>query len=363
MGTIDTYMGPIDTNEFIDKAREAGIPDIGICQAGTVPASLQDYYASYLQQGRHAQMHYLENHLEKRLDPRLLMDNAHSIIAAVFPYFPRREWNTNPHIALYAQGKDYHKVVKEKLFSLAQQLLPQSNRCFCDTAPVFEKYWAVQCGLGHIGRNTLLLHPRLGSFCFIGIILTEARFSHYHQPLPHSTPIFRFPEGHPCHDCTRCIQACPGKALDAGGPDAGMGLDARRCFSYLTIEHKGPRPPIPSRYWYGCDICQNVCPANRFLWPNRDRADEDGKQTAPSSGHTTESSPDCSPEISPDCPSEIPTIEEFQASEATLHLRPETIRNMEKQEFRKVFKDSAMERAGIEGLKMNVEAWEEGHLP
>lgn len=339
-------MGFIDTNEFIVKAREAGIPDLGICQAEAVPAFLRDYYASYLQQGRHAQMHYLENHLDKRLDPRLLMDNAHSIIAAVFPYFPRREWSTNPHIALYAQGKDYHKVVKEKLFSLAQQLLPHANRYFCDTAPVFEKYWAVQCGLGHIGRNTLLLHPQLGSFCFIGIILTEARFSHYHQPLPHSTPIFRFPEGHPCHNCTRCIQACPGKALDAGmGLDTGMGLDARRCFSYLTIEHKGPRPPIPSRYWYGCDICQNVCPANRFLWPNREIADEAGDLTGSLTNFPT------------DFPTDYPTSEEFQATQDTLNLSPETIKNMEKPEFRKVFKDSAMERAGIEGLKMNVEAW------
>ena len=163
-----------------------GIGDIGIVPAQTVSEDQILYWQYYLRQGYQAGMGYLERNIDKRADPKTLLPGANSLIVAIIPYHPPAGTATNPHIALYAQGKDYHKVVKDKLFLLASLLPPSPFRAFCDTAPLLEKYWAWRAGLGYIGRNTLLIHPRFGSFCFIGIMLTRHRFDQYDQALPDS---------------------------------------------------------------------------------------------------------------------------------------------------------------------------------
>ncbi len=287
-----------------ERARKLQIDRIGIAAVKPVEASAQDTFLRYLAQGRQAQMHYLERHLEKRFDPVLLLPDARSMVVILCSYAQAEDTPRHPHISLYAQGKDYHLYVKEKLNALAELLPPGSFRCFCDTAPVLEKYWAEQAGLGVIGRNSLLLNPDFGSYCFIGILLTQAVFDRYDKPL-YENPDF----AHPCTDCRRCEEACPAGTLQNG-------LDANRCLSYLTIEHKGERPPLPAPGWFGCDRCQKACPANRAV-------------ALP--GHT-----------------------EFRASENLLALTEDSILNMAQDEFERQFGDSPLARAGLEGLQKNI---------
>lgn len=348
----------IDSKEFKAKAAELGIAATGIVRAAAVEAADLAALRLYLKQGRQGSMSYLENHLEKRSDPRLLEKDAESIIVILVPYKPLPQWKTHSGFALYAQGKDYHKVVKKKLDALAALISPAPCRCFCDTAPILEKYWARQAGLGYIGRNTLLIHPVFGSWCFIGAILTRAEFSEYDAPLPHSeypdsyrppTPEDFLPSSqvfpaenvsdHPCLSCRRCIDICPGNALfrpsepsdaspsscqNPSGETAGAdtGLDARRCFSYLTIENKGECPPVLSRYWYGCDLCQSVCPANANAAIRPDPA--------------------------------------FEACQELLSLDPDKIERMQEDQFDRLFAGSAVRRTGLSGLKRNIRAWKEG---
>lgn len=308
-----------------DSAREIGFDAVGIIP--TEPASEEQIKAfeAYLANGRQAGMHYLENHCGKRYDPRLLLPGARSIVVVLYGYAPRPEWPVNRHISLYAQGEDYHKTIKDKLFLLSRSIPSGSFRCFCDTAPILEKYWAAKAGLGFIGRNTLLIHPELGSYCFIGIILCQAEFDRYS---PGKDPSDLYPgKGngkHPCNHCRLCIAACPGKAL---GNNPEGSLDARQCFSYLTIENKGERPSIPTPYWFGCDICQQVCPANR-------------NAMCSSPGH-----------------------KEFRATEPILELDAENLFQMENGDFEKLFKDSPLTRTGLEGLRKNILAGEKDAPP
>ncbi len=340
--------GKIHAAAFKDYARRMqGVGDIGIIHPETLSPKQIDYWRQYLAQGHHAGMRYLEQNIDKRSNPRDLLPEAQSLIVILCPYYPPKNTENNPHIALYAQGKDYHKVIKNKLFLLASCLPAASFRAFCDTAPLLEKHWAWRAGLGYIGRNTLLIHPKFGSFCFIGILLTQHRFDHYDQALPDSgkpthtiqnltlvEPSATHDEcqtatsipplsSHPCTNCSRCLQACPGHAL-------GDNLDARRCFSYLTIENKGNRPPIATPYWFGCDICQTVCPANQQIH-------QDEKYTKRIFDPA------------------------FFPSPALISLSPTDIYQMGKEDFEEIFKDSALQRAGLDGLRKNIEAWREAH--
>lgn len=294
----------IRSSDLKRKAGELQIDRIGITPAGRVGPAVKSTFLDYIEQGRQAQMHYLERHLEKRFDPTLLLPGAKSIVVILCSYAQEQKTPHNPNISLYAQGKDYHLYVKAKLNALAELLPTGSFRCFCDTAPVLEKYWAEQAGLGFIGKNSLLLNPNFGSYCFIGILLTQMVFDVYDQPLRETAVV-----PHPCTDCNRCVEACPAGALQNG-------LDARRCLSYLTIEHKGERPPLSASGWFGCDLCQKVCPANRHI-------------ALP--GHT-----------------------EFRASDTLLALTEERILAMEQEEFERTFVHSAILRAGLDGLRKNI---------
>lgn len=305
------------SDSFKEKARQLQIDGIGIAAVEPVQASVQETFLHYIAQGRQAQMHYLERHLDKRFNPALLLPDARSMVVILCGYAQAEDTSRNPHISLYAQGKDYHLYVKEKLNALAELLPPGSFRCFCDTAPVLEKYWAEQAGLGVVGKNSLLLNPDFGSYCFIGILLTQATFDRYDRPL-YKNPGFT----HPCADCRRCVEACPTGALQNGmnacacsSETLPNGLDANRCLSYLTIEHKGERPPLPAG-WFGCDRCQKACPANRSIT--------------------------------------VPKHAEFRAPQTLLALTEEKILAMQQEEFEQTFSDSAILRAGLEGLQKNI---------
>jgi epoxyqueuosine reductase len=203
-------------------------------------------------------MSYLENHFDKRIDPRKLVDGAKTVISLSFNYFPAEQQRDTdaPKLAKYAYGEDYHFVLKEKLHKLLGLIKEKTGdingRCFVDSAPVLERDWAKRSGLGWIGKNTMLISPQKGSFFFLAELILDLELSY-------DEPIADF-----CGTCRRCIDACPTGSIS----EKGYIMDASKCISYLTIEL---RDEIPKEFagkmenWaFGCDICQDVCPWNRF---------------------------------------------------------------------------------------------------
>ncbi|MCK5702245.1 MAG: tRNA epoxyqueuosine(34) reductase QueG, partial [Cyclobacteriaceae bacterium] len=212
---------------------------------------------SWLSKGFHGKMAYMENHFDLRLDPRKLVPGAKSVISLLYNYYPEQEAQAQSKykIAKYAYGKDYHFVLKEKLkefLSYLQEEIGEINgRVFVDSAPVLERQWAAKSGLGWLGKNTLLINKNQGSFFFLAEMIIDLE-------LEFDGPIKDY-----CGTCTRCLDACPTDAF----VDAGI-LYASKCISYLTIELKDTIPEeFIGKYenWvFGCDICQDVCPWNRF---------------------------------------------------------------------------------------------------
>ena len=247
-----------------EKAIELGFSDIGFSPIGRLTHH-EPHLRSWLDNGYHAGMAYMANHFEKRLDPALLVEDAKSVISLVHNYYPKEhQLPGSPVIARYAYGQDYHDVLRQKMnllfdFIRDNHFPSLEGRVFVDSAPVMERAWAAQSGLGWIGKNGLLIHRRLGSFLFISELITNLDVD----------AGFEVPNR--CGNCTRCIDACPTGALLGNGV-----LDANRCISYLTIEHKGEIPDgfrgkFQNRL-FGCDICQEVCPWNRKLEPHQEPA-------------------------------------------------------------------------------------------
>ncbi len=215
---------------------------------------------SWLDSGRHGDMAWMTRNPERRSNPKLILRSAQSIICLALNYYTPQPPTDNPlqgRIARYARGDDYHKLMLERLRRLLEVLrlkIPDfEGLAYVDTGPIMEKYWAAQAGLGWQGKNTNLIDPRRGSWFFLGEIVTNIKLS----------PISTARKGASCGKCTKCIQICPTRAITAP-----YQLDARRCISYLTIEHKGSIPeelrPLLGNHIYGCDLCQEVCPWNRF---------------------------------------------------------------------------------------------------
>ncbi len=245
------------TQEIKLKGYELGFTMIGISKAVELEQEARNL-EKWLKAGYHGKMDYMENFFDKRIDPRKLVDGAESVISVIHNYFPQSDTHLSddhPKISRYAWGKDYHKVLKKKLYELFQFIHEYvsddiQGRVFVDSAPVMDKAWAQRSGLGWIGKHTNLITPRRGSYFFIGEIILNLK-------LEYDGPIRDF-----CGTCTRCIDACPTNALEP------YQINAQKCISYLTIEL---REEIPNSYadqmegWiYGCDICQEVCPWNRF---------------------------------------------------------------------------------------------------
>ncbi len=219
---------------------------------------------SWLNSGYQADMKYMERNIDKRSDPRLLVDDARSVIVLLQNYFPEKyEFKSDYKIAKYAYGEDYHIVLKEKLFSLFnyinKEISPAKGRCFTDSAPVQERSWAVKAGLGWIGKNGNLLTRNFGSFVFIAELILDLELE-YDAPNLHNY----------CGSCNICINQCPTGAIVA--PKV---IDSNKCISYLTIENKEEIPETfrgKTENWiFGCDICQDVCPWNRKNKPTHEK--------------------------------------------------------------------------------------------
>jgi epoxyqueuosine reductase len=250
------------SKDAISKAIKDRAIQLGFVYAGMSKAGFMETEAplleQWLNQNYHGEMSYLANHLEKRGDPTLLVPGAKTVISLAYNYYnPDIPSDTNaPKLAMYAYGKDYHKVVRKKLNTLFDWIKSQygdiDGRVFVDSAPVLERDWAKRSGMGWIGKNTMMIHPKKGSYFFLAEIILDLEMSY-------DLPISDY-----CGTCTRCIDACPTEAIS---PE-GYIMDGSKCISYLTIELKNS---IPQEFkdkmegWmFGCDICQQVCPWNRF---------------------------------------------------------------------------------------------------
>lgn len=291
------------------KAIELGFTACGIARADFLEEE-KDRLEQWLSGGMHGEMGYMANHFDKRLDPRLLVENARSVVSVLLNYFTadRQADPEAPVLSKYAYGTDYHWIMKEKLGELLKfiqtEISPCEGRCLVDSAPVLDRAWAVRAGLGWIGKNTNLISTEHGSFFFIGELIIDLE-------LPVNTQTIR----NHCGNCTRCLDACPTQALV--GPYV---LDARRCISYQTIENRGEiDPDLKGKFEnrvFGCDICQDVCPWNLKSEPNSEPA--------------------------------------FRPDVRLINLKKKEWYEMDKSVFNKLFRKSAVSRARFEGLKRNL---------
>lgn len=217
----------------------------------------------WLKNGYHGEMQYMENHFDKRLDPTILVPGAKSVISLLYNYYPTEIQNKDTYrIAKYAYGEDYHYVIKKKLYELLNFILENigevNARVFTDSAPVLERAWAKKSGLGWIGKHSLLITKQKGSYYFLAEIILDLELDYDHE----------FKTDH-CGSCTKCIDACPTEAILPNNT-----IDGSKCISYFTIELKNEIPAVVKgkfdNWMFGCDICQDVCPWNRFSKPHNE---------------------------------------------------------------------------------------------
>ena len=292
------------------KAHELGLLDCAILPADFLTEEQVPFH-NWLENGMHGEMAYMARNIEKRLDPRGLYENAKTIIVVLQNYFPAETQTDKsaPVLSKYAYGTDYHLVLKDKLKSLLSfiqtEIQPCNGRPFVDSAPVLERAWAKRAGLGWIGKNSNLISVEHGSFFFIGELILDIE-------LPFDEP--QLVRDH-CGNCTKCIDACPTKAIVADRV-----VDARRCISYQTIELKGELDEALKEQFenrvFGCDICQDVCPWNLKSEPHAE--------------------PNFKPKLK------------------LLKLKSNDWHTMEKPDFKELFKKSAVKRTGFDGLKRNL---------
>jgi epoxyqueuosine reductase len=247
------------THLIKQEAKRLGFDSCGISQA-TFLAEEATNLEQWLKNGYHGNMKYMENYFDKRLDPRLLVEGAKSIISLSFNYFPEKIQNGETYkVAKYAYGEDYHHVLKSKLkeliFFIQNEIGEINGRAFVDSAPVMERTWAQKSGLGWLGKNSLLIQKNKGSFFFLAELIVDLELA-YDYPL----------KTNHCGTCTKCIDACPTAAILPNNT-----VDGSKCISYFTIELKDEIPlEFKNKFedWmFGCDICQDVCPWNRFSTP------------------------------------------------------------------------------------------------
>jgi len=239
-------------------AKEQGFMACGISKADFLEEEATGL-EQWLKHGYHGDMKWMENHFDERLDPRKLMPGAKSVISVLLNYFPEETQETGtPKISKYAYGRDYHKVIRGKLKRMLQGIHEEigevHGRGFVDSAPVMDRAWARRSGLGWIGKHSLLLSKKSGSFYFIGELIVDLELDPDGPSTDH------------CGSCTACMDACPTQAIVA--PTV---VDSNKCISYLTIEYKKALPiefqDKMDQWVYGCDVCQDVCPWNRFAKP------------------------------------------------------------------------------------------------
>lgn len=304
----------MDSSDNLNTRIKTRASELGFDRCGIVPAVFleKEYtrFGSWIKQGFQAGMNYLERNSEKRADPGKLVENAKSVIVVLMRYasIPAFE-NKSPKFSRYALGRDYHLVLKEKLHELLdfieEEVPGTRGRVFVDSAPVMERSLAVRAGLGWIGRNSMLINRNLGSYTFIGEIITDLE-TEYDEP---------FGTSH-CGSCSRCIDSCPTGAIL---PDRS--IDSNKCISYVTIEHRGPITELfrnkMNGWVFGCDICQEVCPWN----------------SKPGS----------------------PVNPQFEPKPEFINYTPAMWRELDKGAFDEIFKDSPLLRTGYKGFKRNLE--------
>ncbi|MEQ9581401.1 MAG: tRNA epoxyqueuosine(34) reductase QueG, partial [Arenibacter sp.] len=263
----------------------------------------------WLKKNMHGEMGYMENHFDKRLDPTKLVEGSKSVISLLLNYFPEESQKENTFkISKYAYGQDYHHVIKSKLKELqnfiSEEIGEVSGRAFVDSAPVLDKAWAAKSGLGWIGKHSNLLTQQVGSFYFIAELIVDMELEYDHRVTDH------------CGTCTACIDACPTEAIVEP-----YVVDGSKCISYLTIELKNE---IPSEFqgkmddrMFGCDVCQDVCPWNRFSKSHREPL--------------------------------------FNPNPDLLSMTKKDWEEITEDVFKKVFQKSAVKRTKFSGLKRNIE--------
>lgn len=285
---------------------EAGACAVGFARVEPLPEEATARFEQWLASGRNAGMAYMANYADIRSNPDLLLPGAKTLISCAFAY-TSPEFRRHPLFADYALGSDYHEVLRKALTPVAERLESDSagTRICIDTAPLRERFWAVRAGVGFMGLNNMLIVPGVGSRVFLAEILWAGELE------PDASR-----ENETCEGCGACLRACPGGALDGTGS-----VDASRCMSYLTIEHRGDLPAglrLPGRI-YGCDICQDVCPHNRKT-------------------HAAT------------------VLESLRPRDSVMALTCDDIATMEQADFSRIFSHSAVKRAKLEGLKRNAKA-------
>ena len=290
-------------------ARDLGFDHIGIARAIKLEADARRL-ENWLQKGMHGQMQYMEKYFDQRIDPRILVPGARSVITLLLNYYPEQiQSPAAPLISKYAYGKDYHEVIKNKLSGLLTRLKENigdiQGRGFVDSAPVLERTWAQRSGLGWIGKNGNLINKSAGSFFFIATLITDLELE-YDDPYAKDY----------CGTCTKCIDACPTNAIHPGKI-----VDGSKCISYFTIELKDELIPSEMQgkfenWAFGCDICQDICPWNRFSQPTEE-------------------------------PAFIPIPEILNLSSVEWDA-------MSEESFRSIFKNSPLKRAKFKGIQRNL---------
>ncbi|RZJ62094.1 MAG: tRNA epoxyqueuosine(34) reductase QueG, partial [Flavobacterium sp.] len=296
------------TNFIKSEAKRLGFLSCGISRAGFLEEEAPRL-EKWLNEQRHGKMQYMENHFDKRLDPTLLVDGAKSVISLLLNYYPNEmQVDGSYKISKYAYGQDYHFVIKDKLkellYSIQSTIGEVGGRAFVDSAPVLDKAWAAKSGLGWIGKNSNLLSKQVGSFFFIAELVVDIELEYDHAVTDH------------CGSCTACLDACPTEAIVAP-----YVVDGSKCISYFTIELRDNMPAEMQGklddWAFGCDICQDVCPWNRFSKPHSEPL--------------------------------------FNPHPELLSFTKKDWEEITEETFRAVFKNSAVKRTKYEGLKRNID--------
>jgi epoxyqueuosine reductase len=295
------------TQAIKSEAKRLGFLSCGISKAQFLEEEAPRL-ENWLNKNQHGQMSYMENHLDKRLNPTLLVDDAKSVISLLLNYYPSDIQNSESYkISKYAYGQDYHFVIKEKLkellYFIQTEIGQVSGRAFVDSAPVLDKAWAAKSGLGWIGKNSNLITQKVGSFYFIAELIVDLNLEYDYPTTDH------------CGSCTACIDACPTEAIVAP-----YFVDGSKCISYFTIELKENIPTeMKGKFddWaFGCDICQDVCPWNKFSKPHSEPL--------------------------------------FNPNPEILSYSKKDWEDITKETFDIVFKNSAVKRTKLEGLQRNI---------
>lgn len=302
----------LSSKQIKAEALSLGFSSCGVARADRISAAEETKLRRWLDADGYADMAYMANNVDKRVDPRLLMDGLKSIVCVAMNYAPARRMPEGElQFAAYALGKDYHDIVKARLHALAARLGVDNYRAFCDSAPVLERYWAVQAGLGWVGRNHQLIIPQAGSMFFLGELFLDVE-TEYDSPVASR-----------CGSCRACIDACPTQAIRLDTAEGqGSVFNAALCLSYQTIENRGEIAPELARKMgdtvYGCDRCQAACPWNRFAKPTSEPL--------------------------------------LQPRDELIGMTRERWNRLTVDEYRFLFKGSAVKRAKYEGLMRNIKA-------